>query len=102
MLQLRGSGTKGGRTIHRKVSCFRTVSALGEIWHVTIFWISGIPDSQSIDDNEPIPENISVATTANAVVDTAIDRNAIAAEDWGFDGVDKWRISGGGVFLPQN
>ena len=52
------------------------------------------------DDNEPVPDNIPVATTVNAFADTAIDRNAIAAEDWGFGGVDKWRTSGGGVFSP--
>ena len=46
------------------------------------------------DDNEPVPENIPVATTVDAVADTAIDRNTIAAEDWGFDGVDQWRTSG--------
>ena len=40
------------------------------------------------DDNGPVPENIPVATTTDAVVDTAFDRNTIAAEDWGFDGVD--------------
>ena len=51
------------------------------------------------DDNEPVPEKIPVATTFNAVVDTAIDRNAIAADYWGFGGVDQWRTSGGGV-LP--
>ena len=36
------------RTIKRKGSCFHSVSALGEIWHMTIFWSSGIPDSQSM------------------------------------------------------
>ena len=51
------------------------------------------------DKNEPITENIPVATTSDAVADTDIDRNAIAAEDWGFDGVDQWRISCGGVFF---
>ena len=50
--------------------------------------------------NEPVPENIPVATTVDNVTYTAIDRNAIAAEDWGFGGVDKWRTSGGGVFSP--
>ena len=52
------------------------------------------------DDNEPFPENIYVDTTVDAVAGTCIDRNAIAAEDWGFGGVDKWRTSGGGVFSP--
>ena len=50
------------------------------------------------DDNEPVPENIPVATTVDSVTDTAIDRNAIAAEYWGFDGVDQWRTSSGGFF----
>ena len=54
------------------------------------------------DDNEPVPENIPVATTVDAVTGTAIDRNAIAAEDWGFDGVDQWRTSGSGGFIPLN
>ena len=54
------------------------------------------------DDNEPVPENIPVSTTVNAVSNTDIDRNTIAAEDWGFDGVDQWRTSGGAVFLPPN
>ena len=54
------------------------------------------------DDIEPVPENISVATTVNTVADNAIDRNVITAEDWGFDGVDQWRTYGGGVFLPPN
>ena len=53
------------------------------------------------DENEPVPENIPVATTVDAVTDTAIDRNAIAADYWGFDGVDQWRTSGGGVFSCQ-
>ena len=53
------------------------------------------------DDNEPVPENIPLATTVDNVADTAIDRNTIAAEDWGFDGVDQWRTSGGGVFSPS-
>ena len=53
------------------------------------------------DENEPITENIPVSTTVDAVADTAIDRNAIASEDWGFDGVDQWRTSGGGVFSPS-
>ena len=52
------------------------------------------------DDNEPVPENIPVATNVDAVADTAIDRNTIAAEDWGFDGVDQWRTSGGECFSP--
>ena len=35
----------------------------------------------SVDDgNEPVPENIHIATTADAVSDTAIDRNTIAAD----------------------
>ena len=54
------------------------------------------------DDNEPVPENISVATTVDAVADTAIDINAISDEDWGLDGVDQWRTSGGGVFILPN
>ena len=54
------------------------------------------------DDNEPVPENIPVATTVDAVADTAIDRNNIDAEDWGFGGVDQWRTSVGGVSLPPN
>ena len=52
------------------------------------------------DENEPVPENIPVATTVDSVTDTDIDRNQIAAEDWGFYGVDQWRTSGGGFFLP--
>ena len=44
------------------------------------------------DKNEP------VATPVDTVADTAIDRNTIAADDWGFDGVDQWRTSGGIVF----
>ena len=43
------------------------------------------------DDNEPVTENIPVSNTVNTVTDTDIDRNAIASEDWGFDGVDQWR-----------
>ena len=66
-----------------------------------MFWSSGIPDSQSTN-NELVPENIPVATTVEAVADTAIDRNDISDEDWGFGGVDQWRTSGGGVFLPPN
>ena len=54
------------------------------------------------DDNEPVPENITVATTVDAVANTAIDINTIYAEDWGFGGVDQYRTSGGGVFLPPN
>ena len=54
------------------------------------------------DDNEPVPDNIPAATTVDDVAKTSIERNAIAAEDWGFDGVYKWRTSGGGVFLPPN
>ena len=53
-------------------------------------------------DNEPVSENIPVATTVDSVADTFIDRNYIAAEDWGFDSVDQWITSGGGVFLPPN
>ena len=52
------------------------------------------------DDNETVPDNIPVASTVNAVANTSIDRNDIAAEDWGFYGVDQWRTSGGGFFLP--
>ena len=52
-------------------------------------------------NNEPVPDNISVAATFDAVADTAIDMNAIAAEDWGLDGLDQCRISGGGVFSCQ-
>ena len=33
------------------------------------------------DKNEPVPENIPVATTADAVSATDIDRNALADED---------------------
>ena len=54
------------------------------------------------DDNELVPENIPVATTVNAVEDTAIDRNSVADEYWGFDGVDQWRTSGGRVFILPN
>ena len=54
------------------------------------------------DDNELVPENIPVATTVDAVSNTPIYRNAISADGWGFGGVDQWRTSGGGVFLPQN
>ena len=52
------------------------------------------------DDNEPVTDNIPVATTVDAVSDTSMERNSIADEDWGFDGVDQWRTSGGGVFSP--
>ena len=51
------------------------------------------------DDNEPVPENIPVATTVDAVANTAIDRNDIAADDLGLDGVDQWRTYGSGFFL---
>ena len=54
------------------------------------------------DDNEPVPDNIPAATTVDDVAKTSIERNAIADEDWVFDGVYKWRTSGGGVFLPPN
>ena len=50
------------------------------------------------DDNEHVPDNITVATTVENVSNTAIDRNVIAAADWGFDGVDQRRKSGSGVF----
>ena len=53
-------------------------------------------------ENQPVPENIPLATTANAVANTSIDRNVISAEDWGFGGVGWWRTSGCGVFLPPN
>ena len=52
------------------------------------------------DDNEPVSQNIPVATTVDAVADTYIDRKTIFAQDWGFDGVYQWRTSGGGVFPP--
>ena len=52
------------------------------------------------DNNEPIHDIISVATTVDAVADTVIERNSIAAEDWVFDGVDQWKTSTGGVFYP--
>ena len=52
------------------------------------------------DENKPVPENIPVATTVDAVTNNSIDRNAISAEDWGFDGVGQSRTSGGGVFSP--
>ena len=54
------------------------------------------------DNNEPVPENMHVATTVYTVADTIIDRNSIAVEDWGFDDIDQWRTSDGGVFLPPN
>ena len=54
------------------------------------------------DYNEPITENIYVTTTDDAISDTAIDRKSIAAENCGFDGVNQWRTSGGGVFVPPN
>ena len=41
------------------------------------------------DKNEPVPENIPVSTTVDSAGDTVIDRNAIAAEDWGFYGVSE-------------
>ena len=44
ILQPSGSGKK----IQRKGSWFCSVSALGKIWHVTLFRSSGIPDSQSM------------------------------------------------------
>ena len=53
------------------------------------------------DNNEPVPENIPVATTVDAVADTAIDRNTIDAEDWGFDCVDQWRTSGSECFFSR-
>ena len=37
------------------------------------------------DNNEPVPENMHVATTVYTVADTVIDRNSIAVEDWEFD-----------------
>ena len=52
------------------------------------------------DNNETVPKNIPVSTTIYSVTDTAIDRNAIAAKGWVFDGVDQWITSGDGVFLP--
>ena len=52
------------------------------------------------DKDEPVPDNMPVATTINAVSDTAIDRKYSTAEYWGFYGVDQWRKSGGGVFSP--
>ena len=54
------------------------------------------------DDNELFSEKIPVSTIVDAVTVTSIDRNNIADEDWGFRGVDQWRTSGGGVFLPPN
>ena len=54
------------------------------------------------DNNEHVPENIPVDTTVDSVEDTAIDRNAIAAEYWGFYGVDQWITSGCGVSPPPN
>ena len=54
------------------------------------------------DKNEPVPESIRVATAIDAVAKTVIDRNDIAAEYSGFDDVDQWRKSCGGVFLPPN
>ena len=54
------------------------------------------------DKNEPLPENITVATTVDAVTNTDIYRNAIASDYWGFDDVDQWRTSGAGVFLLPN
>ena len=54
------------------------------------------------DDNEPVPENIPLATTVDSVSKTTIDRNNISADDWVFDGVDQRRTSGGGVFLLPN
>ena len=50
------------------------------------------------DGNEPVTENIPVANTVDAVADTSIERNTIATEDWGFNGVDQWITSGGGFF----
>ena len=55
----------------------------------------------AVDNNdEPVPDNIPVANTVDAFANTAIDRNAIAAEYWEFGGVDQWRTSGGGIFSP--
>ena len=54
------------------------------------------------DNNEPVPQNIYVATTVDDVSNTALDRNDIAAEYWGFDGFGQWRTSGIGVFLQKN
>ena len=54
------------------------------------------------ENNEPGTNNIPVATTVDAVADTAIDRNSIDAEDWGFDGVDQPRISGDRGFILPN
>ena len=67
-----------------------------------IFWSSVIAGFAVDDNSEPVPDNIPVATTVDAVSDTAIDRKSIAVEDWVFDGVYQWRTSGGGVFLPPN
>ena len=62
-------------------------------------WNSGF----AVDDNnEHFPDDIPLATTVYTVADTAIDKNNIDAEYWGFGGVYQWRISGGGVFLPPN
>ena len=56
-----------------------------------------------VDDyNEPVPDNIHVATDVNAVAETDIGINAIVAKYWVFYGVDQWRTSGGGVFLQPN
>ena len=54
------------------------------------------------DDNEPVPENIPVDETVDAVANTVIERKTTAAKDWGFDYVDQWRTSGGRLFLLQN
>ena len=54
------------------------------------------------DNNEPVPENMPVATTVDTVAETVIDRNTIAVEDWGFDDIDQWIKSDGGFFLPPN
>ena len=41
------------------------------------------------DNNEPVTENIPVATTVDAAADTDIEIKVIVVEDWGFDGVDQ-------------
>ena len=38
-------------------------------------------------NNEPVPENIPVSTIIDSFARTSIERNAIASEDCGFDGV---------------
>ena len=53
-----------------------------------LWWVCKVLDPSCINHN------------VDAVAKTSMSRNDIYAEYWGFDGVDQWRTSGGGVFSP--